>query len=244
MSEERGKGDRSETPLSNTLSSNDKYLTDADLSMEALPDKMEKPNVPHFREKPVQHLVDGFCLIFREYNECEYWICEEKKKGSYFVQWLEFRDSKPQKFHRMLSNRNGLDVENRKRDQALVRSLHNRAGIEKVEISQFLEEVGIFIGENRYSLSPEYDETSAEDTNTLEVNDESEEIPEEKKEELIEILKRPDLLSFIDEALYERSPDDGFIIGEVESKHTLNFNCVGTRLGSSTINTLKCVFYW
>ena len=36
MSEERGKGDRSETPLSNTLSSNDKYLPDADLSMVAL----------------------------------------------------------------------------------------------------------------------------------------------------------------------------------------------------------------
>jgi len=239
MSEERGKGDHSETPLSNTLSSNDKYLPDADLSMVALPDKMEEPSVPHFRDKPVQHLVDGFCLIFREYSDCEYWICEEKKKGSYFVQWLEFRDSKPQKFHRMLSNRNGLDVENEKRDQALVRYLHNRASIEKAEISQFLEEVGIFIGENRYSLSPEYDETSAEDNDTLEANDEKVEIPEEKKEELIEILKRPDLLSFIDEALYERSPDDGFIIGEVESKHTLNFNCVGARLGSSTINTLK-----
>ena len=239
MSEERGKGDRSETPLSNTLSSNDKYLTDADLSMVALPDKMEKPNVPHFREKPVQHLVDGFCLIFREYNECEYWICEEKKKGSYFVQWLEFRDHKPQKFHRMLSNRNGLDVENKKRDQSLVKYLHTRTGIEKTEISEYLEEVGIFIGENRHSLSPEYDETSEEDVDTLEDHDQSDEISEERRKELIEILKKPDLLSFIDEALYERSPDDGFIIGEVESKHTLNFNCVGARLGLSTINTLK-----
>lgn len=73
----------------------------------------------------------------------------------------------------------------------------------------------------------------------MEADDNSEEISEEKKEELVEILKRPDLLSFIDEALYERSPDDGFIIGEVESKHTLNFNCVGARLGLSTINTLK-----
>ena len=39
--------------------------------------------------------------------------------------------------------------------------------------------------------------------------------------------------------MYERSPDTGFIIGEVESKHILNFNCIGARLGLSTINTLK-----
>ncbi len=239
MSEERGKGDHSETPLSNTLSSNDKYLPDADLSMVALPDKLEKPSIPHFREKPVQHLVDGFCLIFRELNDFEYWICEEQKKGSYFVQWLEFRDHKPQKFHRMLSNRNGLDVENKKRDQSLVKYLHTRTGIEKAEISEYLEEVGIFIGENRHSLSPEYDETSEEDVDTLEDHDQSDVISEERRKELIEILKKPDLLSFIDEALYERAPDDGFIIGEVESKHTLNFNCVGARLGLSTINTLK-----
>jgi Mn-dependent DtxR family transcriptional regulator len=239
MSGERGKGDHSETPLSNTLSSNDKYLPDTDLSMVALPDKLERPSIPHFREKPVQHLVDGFCLIFRELNDLEYWICEEQKKGSYFVQWLEFRDTKPQKFHRMLSNRNGLDVENKKRDQSLVKYLHTRTGIEKTEISEYLEEVGIFIGENRHSLSPEYDETSEEDVDTLEDHDQSDEISEERRKELIEILKKPDLLSFIDEALYERSPDDGFIIGEVESKHTLNFNCVGARLGLSTINTLK-----
>lgn len=92
---------------------------------------------------------------------------------------------------------------------------------------------------NRYPLSPEYDEIPVESNDKLEVNDGSEEIPDEKKEELVEILKRPYLLSFIDEALYERAPDDGFIIGEVESKHTLNFNCVGARLGLSTINTLK-----
>lgn len=38
---------------------------------------------------------------------------------------------------------------------------------------------------------------------------------------------------------YMKGPDMGFIIGEVESKHTLNFNCLGARLGLSTINTLK-----
>ncbi|AUB54902.1 hypothetical protein BK007_01955 [Methanobacterium subterraneum] len=239
MSEQRGKGDCGGTPLSNTLSSNNKYLPDSDTSMITLPEKLEKPSIPHFREKPVQILVDGFSLIFREINDCEYWICEEQKKGSYFVQWLEFRDTKPQKFHRMLSNRNGLDVENKKRDQSLVKYLHTRTGIEKDEISEYLEEVGIFIGENRHSLSPEYEENSEDGNNTLEEHDQNDEISEQKRKELIEILKKPDLLSFIDEALYERSPDDGFIIGEVESKHTLNFNCVGARLGLSTINTLK-----
>ncbi|AUB59380.1 hypothetical protein BK009_00995 [Methanobacterium subterraneum] len=239
MSEEREKGDFGGTPLSNTLFSNNKYLPDADPSMVTLPEKLEKPPIPHFREKPVQILVDGFSLIFKEFNDCEYWICEEQKKGSYFVQWLEFRDSKPQKFHRMLSNRNGLDVENKNRDQSLVKYLHNRTGIEKTEISEYLEKVGIFIGENRHSLSPEYEENPEDGADTLEDHDKSDEISEEKKKELIEILKKPDLLSFIDEALYERSPDDGFIIGEVESKHTLNFNCVGARLGLSTINTLK-----
>lgn len=239
MSEEREKGDCGGTPLSNTLSLNNKYLPDSDPSMTTLPEKLEKPSIPHFREKPVQILVDGFSLIFREINDCEYWICEEQKKGSYFVQWLEFRDTKPQKFHRMLSNRNGLDVENKKRDQSLVKYLHNRTGIEKAKISEYLEEVGIFIGENRHSLSPEYEENSEDGNNTLEDHDQNDEISEQKRKELIEILKKPDLLSFIDEALYERSPDDGFIIGEVESKHTLNFNCVGARLGLSTINTLK-----
>ncbi|MFA0834155.1 MAG: hypothetical protein ACC609_09130 [Methanobacterium formicicum] len=239
MSEEREKGDCGGTPLSNTLSLNNKYLPDSDSSMVTLPEKLEKPSIPHFRENPVQILVDGFSLIFREVNDCEYWICEEQKKGSYFVQWLEFRDTKPQKFHRMLSNRNGLDVENKKRDQSLVKYLHTRTGIEKAEISEYLEEVGIFIGENRHSLSPEYEENSENGADTLEDHDQSDEISEQKRKELIEILKKPDLLSFIDEALYERSPDDGFIIGEVESKHTLNFNCVGARLGLSTINTLK-----
>lgn len=239
MSKEGEKGDCSGTPLSNTLSSNNKYLPDSDPSMINLPEKLEKSSIPHFREKPVQILVDGFSLIFKEINDCEYWICEEQKKGSYFVQWLEFRDTKPQKFHRMLSNRNGLDVENKKRDQSLVKYLHTRTGIEKVEISEYLEEVGIFIGENRHSLSPDYEENSEDEVDTLEGHDEIGEISEEKKKELIEILKKPDLLGFIDEALYERSPDDGFIIGEVESKHTLNFNCVGARLGLSTINTLK-----
>ncbi|UTB32685.1 MAG: hypothetical protein NKF70_14590 [Methanobacterium sp. ERen5] len=62
---------------------------------------------------------------------------------------------------------------------------------------------------------------------------------EKKLEELLEILKRPDILSFIDQALYERTPSAGFIIGEVESKHVLNFNCIGDKLGVATINTLK-----
>ena len=80
MSEERGKGDHSETPLSNTLSSNDKYLPDEGISMMALPDKMEKPSIPHFREKPVQILVDGFCLIFKSIMNVSIGSVRRRKK--------------------------------------------------------------------------------------------------------------------------------------------------------------------
>ena len=75
-------------------------------------------------------------------NEYEYWICEQQKGGSYLVEWIEFSGSNPQRFHRKLSNRNGLDVENKKRDQALVKHLNAKTGIESDEIKEYLEEVG------------------------------------------------------------------------------------------------------
>jgi Mn-dependent DtxR family transcriptional regulator len=239
MPEEKGVGGGRGTPVSNTLLSDNINLPDDSQSMVCFPEKLEGPKIPHFREKPVQHLIDGFSLYFKKINDYEYWICEQQNSGSYFVQWIEFSVSKPQKFHRKLSNRFGLDVENKKRDQALIKHLNAKAGIESDEIKEFLEEVGVFIGENRVLLSPMQEEVEENPDFELVNDDQTEEISEEQREKLIEILKKPDLLSFIDKALYERSPDDGFIIGEVESKHILNFNCVGARLGLSTINTLK-----
>ncbi|MBP2045145.1 hypothetical protein [Methanobacterium aggregans] len=228
MSEERMNGVYSGNPP------NDSVL---DNGLAKLPEKLNSPPVPHFRGKPVQQAGDGFSLFFKEVNGYEYWLSEEKRGSFYLVQWLELTDSESRRFHRKISNRNGLDVENKKRDVSLTNYLHDKTGVEKAEISQYLEEVGIFIGENRLELSPVFEEPELHEK--IPPEKEADDIPEEKRKELIQLLKRPDLLSFIDEALYERSPDDGFIIGEVESKHTLNFNCLGARLGLSTINTLK-----
>lgn len=232
MSEERINGVGGNPP---TVSTGNKF-TDAG-AMANLPEKLNTPPVPHFKGKPVQQVIDGFSLFFKEFNDFEYWLSEEKRGSFYLVQWLELTDSESRRFHRKISNRNGLDVENKKRDSSLTNYLHDKTGIEKAEISQYLEEAGIFIGENRTELSPLFEEPEA--VKSISTESEVEDIPEEKRKELIQLLKRPDLLGFIDEALYERSPDTGFIIGEVESKHTLNFNCLGARLGLSTINTLK-----
>lgn len=238
MSEKKEVGGVRGTPVSNTLLSKDINLSDAAQSMASFPEKLKGPTIQYFREKPVHLLIDGFSLYFKKIDEYEYWICEQQMGGSYHVHWIEFVDSKPRGFHRKISNRYGLDVENRRRDQVLVKHLNAKSGIESEKIKEYLNEVGVFIGDNRTLLSSNPGETE-NISDFKEKEDEPEEISEEKREELIEILKRPDLLSFIDKALYERSPNDGFIIGEVESKHILNFNCVGARLGLSTINTLK-----
>ena len=131
MPEKENVGVFSGTPLSNTLVQHNKYLSNNPNPMEKLPEKLETPQIPYFREKPVMLMADGFSLFFKEINQKEYWICEQQKGKSYLIQWIEIQDSKPQKFHRILSNYNGLDVENKTRDTALVRNLHNKTGIEK-----------------------------------------------------------------------------------------------------------------
>lgn len=238
MQQEKIKGDVSGDPLNNNWPSDNKNLTDKNHPMTTLPEKIGN-QIPYFREKPVILLPEGYSIFFKIQNNLEYWISEKRRKGSYLLQWIEMNGSKTVKFHRKLSNRNGLDVENKKRDQNLANYLYNRSGIEKEETKIFLEEAGIFIEENRDLITPINEEIEDKLTIFSIEQDEKEEISEEKRNELIFLLKREDLLSFIDKALYERSPDEGFIIGEVESKHVLNFNCVGARLGLSTINTLK-----
>ena len=237
MTKERVKGDVSGDPLNNNLPYENKNLSDETNPMTTIPVKIDN-QIPYFKEKPVILLPEGFSIFFKRQDSYEYWISEERKKGSYLIQWIEMDGSKSIRFHRKISNRNGLDVENKKRDRDLANYLHSRCGIEKEEIKLFLEEAGIYIGENKDIISPIYNEIDEELTVPA-IDNDSEEISKERKNELISFLKREDLLSFIDKALYERSPDEGFIIGEVESKHVLNFNCVGARLGLSTINTLK-----
>lgn len=238
MPEEKIKGGLGGTPLNDTCNSIHKNLLKSNIFMSNLPEKVDE-ELPYFRDKPVKFLPGGYSIFFREINGLEYWISTERNGGSYLVQWVEIDGLKPVKFHRKLSNRNGLDVENKKRDQNLAGYLHGRSGIKKEEIKEFLEEVGIYIGDNKDIISPNIEETEEETLEADKQVNETEEITKERKEELMAILKRPDLLSYIDQALYERTHDKGFIIGEVESKHTLNFNCIGARLGLSTINTLK-----
>lgn len=79
--------------------------------------------------------------------------------------------------------------------------------------------MGVYINENRSLLLPK-EEAILQETDDLNKSE-----PEEEMVLMVKLLERPDLLSFIDRALYERSPDQGFIIGEVESKHILNFKC-------------------
>ncbi|NLJ49521.1 MAG: hypothetical protein GX428_08050 [Candidatus Atribacteria bacterium] len=77
---------RDGSPTSNTLLSNNINLSEDTPSMALIPEKLEGPKIPHFREKPVQHLIDGFSLYFKKINDYEYWICEQQSSGSYFVQ--------------------------------------------------------------------------------------------------------------------------------------------------------------
>ncbi len=199
-----------------------------------LPEKLDN-EIPFFREKPVKIISDGYVIFFREINGLEYWIMEEKIGGFYKLQWIQLDRNKPTKFHRKISSRHGLEIQNKRRDNLLVKYLHGKTGIEKKEIGDYLEEAGLFIGDNRIKILFLDEEESEDETNSVLTS----QISEKKRKQLIDILKRPDLLSYIDQAFYERSPDDGFIIGEIESKHILNFNCMGARLGQFTINTLK-----
>ncbi len=209
---------------------------DKENPMAMLPKRLDV--IPFFRNKPVKILQNGFSVFFREINGLEYWITEERFPGSYMVQWLEIEGSQKARFHRKLTNKNGLDVNNNKRDLKLVKYLHDHSGISREEINHFLEDVGVFIGDHRNDILTKKDldkEKESAKPHENEING----LPEKRKNELKKILKRPDLLSYIDRAFYERSTSCGFIIGEVESKHVLNFNCIGARLGISTINTLK-----
>ncbi|UTB32686.1 MAG: hypothetical protein NKF70_14595 [Methanobacterium sp. ERen5] len=147
-------GNVQDAPPSNTLVVENKYLSEKLKPIENLPEKLEKPEIPYFKQKPVLLMVDGFGLFFKEIKETEYWICEQRKASSYLVQWIEIKDSKPQYFQRKLSNRNGLDVKNEKRDSSLIQTIQNRVELEKQEILDFLNEIRVFISENRMHLPP------------------------------------------------------------------------------------------
>jgi hypothetical protein len=116
---------------SNTLLTENKYLSENLNSLNTVPKKLEPPKLPNFRKKQVSFLGDGFCLFFKEINNKEYWISEERNKNSYFVQWIILKDSTPEYIQRKIVNRNGLDVKIDKRDNILIKTLKNKEDIEK-----------------------------------------------------------------------------------------------------------------
>ncbi|QUH24189.1 hypothetical protein HYG87_10685 [Methanobacterium alkalithermotolerans] len=239
MTEEKIEKGLGRPALSNDWPLENKNLLESNNLMAVLPEKLET-KIPEFRKKVVKLLPGGCSLFFMDINGLEYYLSIEISGKSYLLQWVEIDGHKPLKFHRKVSSRSSPDIESKNRDKALVKYLNNHTGIPREKIREFLNEAGIFIENNRGLLNNETDfalENPEEDAQKDPGS--KEELSEERRNELIEILSRPDLLSYIDEALYERPPNKGFIIGEVESKHTLNFNCIGARLGLSTINTLK-----
>ncbi len=68
-----------ETPLSNTLVCENKYFSNNTNPMENLPEKLETPKIPYFRQKPAILMADGFSLFFKEIDKLEYWILRTTK---------------------------------------------------------------------------------------------------------------------------------------------------------------------
>lgn len=73
ISKER-EGSKLESLHSNTLTVENKYLTENPKPMENLPEKLKELEIPYFRQKPVMLLFNGFNLFFKEINKSEYWI--------------------------------------------------------------------------------------------------------------------------------------------------------------------------
>lgn len=96
--------------------------------MENLSEKKQSPEIPYFRQKPPMLRTDGFLLFFKEINKVEYWICEQQQnKNLYLVQWMEVHDSKYKTFHSAKTNTNGLNVENKKRNNSLIQILNTKS---------------------------------------------------------------------------------------------------------------------
>ncbi|MBU4608196.1 MAG: hypothetical protein KUA33_10010, partial [Methanobacterium sp.] len=214
MTEEKIEKGSGRPALSNDWPLENKNLLESNNLMAVLPEKLEN-KIPEFRKKVVKLLPGGCSLFFMEINGLEYYLSIELSGKSYLLQWVEIDGHKPLKFHRKVSSRSSPDIESKNRDKALVKYLNNHTGIPREKIREFLNEAGIFIENNRGLLNNETDftlENQEEDAKEGPVS--KEDFSDERRNELVEILSRPDLLSYIDEALYERPPNKGFIIGE------------------------------
>ena len=191
-------------------------------------------NFTHFRGKPIIKDSDGVKVFYKKIDDIEIWFNQTNNGKE--VEWVEITGDKIKIITPRYSFTKPLNVLVESRNEKIITAAVKIGKIPEEGLLEFLEELSLFVNQNRELLLSD-EETKIENLSEDIIT--KDELSEDEKEELLEILKRQDLLRFIDEAFYERRPEDGFIIGEVESKHTLNFNCIGAHLGLSTINTLK-----
>lgn len=106
-----------------------------------------------FNGKPVTPIKEGHSFYFRTHEGRELWLIQKKVNKGYLFQWVPLEEGKPQRLHRQYKNRDRLDLVNENRDNILVKTLHNKLKIDKEEIKDFLEKLGLFYQENQDLLN-------------------------------------------------------------------------------------------
>ena len=106
-----------------------------------------------FNGKPVTPIKDGHSFYFMDHEGRELWLTQKKVNKGYLFQWVPMEAGKPQRLHRQYKNRDRLDLVNENRDKILVKTLHNKLKIDKEEIKDFLEKLGLFYQENQIILN-------------------------------------------------------------------------------------------
>lgn len=108
-----------------------------------------------FNGKPVTPVKTppGHSFYFKTHEGRELWLTQRKVNKGYLFQWVPMEAGKPQRLHRQYKNRARLDLENENRDKILVKTLHNKLKIDKGEIRDFLEKLGLFYEEYQNFLT-------------------------------------------------------------------------------------------
>ena len=109
-------------------------------------------NKLNFNDKPVTPIKNGHSFYFMEHEGREIWLTQTKDKKIYLFQWRAFYDGRFQSLHRAYKNQTRLDLSHDTRDKNLIKTLHNKAGIDNNVVEEFLEKLGLFIAENQHFL--------------------------------------------------------------------------------------------
>lgn len=184
-----------------------------------------------FNERPVKITKSGFRLFFKEAGECEIWLEEVIEGKTHYYHWVKIGSGHEKMLNRQISFPKGLEKRHKTNENELKKIVSKY--IDQRELKSLFEKAGIFLHKERYKIEELASKIQEENDNA----DMELEITDEEKEELKNILQKPNLLEYIDNAMYERTGDK--IVGEYESKHILNLNCIGARFGIASINTIK-----